>query len=130
MTREELVFDMVVATLPASDIDRAKIFYRDQLGFEIDREDMDGSVRFRAGTAGFLVYPSAFAGTNQATAAGIGVKDFDAAEAELRRKGIRFEEYDLEGIQTVDGILTLPDGTRAAWFKDTEGNIIGLFQED
>ena len=64
---------------------------------------------------------------NQATAAGLAVKDFDAAMAELRGSGVEFQSVDLgEGMATVDGVLTTPTGTRIAWFRDSEGNIIGL----
>ena len=76
-----------------------------------------------------MLYPSAFAGTNQATAAGFMVDDFDATVAELRSNGVVFEEYDLgEGMATIDGVITLPDGNKGAWFKDSEGNILGLAQ--
>ncbi len=79
------------------------------------------------GDTTLVVYPSQFAGTNQATAAGLGVDDVEEVVIDLRDKGIRFEEYDFGDFRTVDGIFTAPDGTRGAWFKDTEGNIIGLF---
>lgn len=66
---------------------------------------------------GFIIYPSQFAGTNRATAAGLAVQDFDAAIAELRSNGVVFEDYDLgEDFQTVDGIVTAPGGMRSAWF--------------
>ena len=78
-------------------------------------------------TSGFLVYPSEFAGTNQATAMGFAVTDFDAAAAELRANGVVFEEYDMgEDFRTVDGVVTSPDGRKAAWFKDSEGNILAI----
>lgn len=121
------MFRSAVATLPAQNIERAKAFYRDTLGFAVAQEDQDGSVRFAVGETMLMVYPSQFAGTNQATAAGLGVDDVSAVVAELRGKGVRFEDYDLGEIKTVDGIVTMPDGSRGAWFKDPEGNIIGIF---
>ena len=55
------------------------------------------------------------------------VADVEAAVAELRDKGVRFEEYDLPGLKTVNGIAEL-GGTRGAWFKDPEGNILSMVQ--
>ena len=115
------------ASLPASDIARAKDWYRQHLGLTPTEESPGGALFYEAGGSRFTVYPSAFAGTNQATAAGFGVEDFDAAISELRGNGVTFEEYDLgEDLKTVDGIATMPDGNRIAWFKDSEGNILGI----
>ena len=52
--------------------------------------------------------------------------DFDAAVAHLRGKGVTFQEFDYEEFKTVDGVLTAPNGDRAAWFTDSEGNIIAV----
>lgn len=123
------MFDAIAATLPAADIERAKGFYRDKLGLEPFQEEVDRSARYRVGETLFMLYPSEFAGTNQATAAGFAVSDIEAVVAELRGRGIAFEEVEFAGARTVDGILSMPDGTRGAWFKDSEGNVIGLFQE-
>jgi predicted enzyme related to lactoylglutathione lyase len=115
------------ASLPASDIARAKAWYRQHLGLTPAEDSTDGSVLYETGGTRFMLYQSAFAGTNQATAAGFAVEDFDAAISELRTNGVTFEEYDLgEDIKTVDGVATAPDGSRIAWFKDSEGNILGL----
>ena len=118
----------VIASLPASDLDRARAWYSDKLGFVPSDMSDEGSLIYVMGDgSAFMVYESAFAGTNQATAAGLAVKDFDAAMAELRGSGVEFQSVDLgEGMATVDGVLTTPTGTRIAWFRDSEGNIIGL----
>ena len=114
-------------TLPASDMDRAKAWYRDRLGLEPIEELPDGGVMYESGGARFSLYPSQFAGTNQATAAGFMVDDFDAAIAELRSGGVEFEDYDFgDDFRTVDGVLTMPNGLRGAWFKDSEGNILAI----
>jgi predicted enzyme related to lactoylglutathione lyase len=73
-----------------------------------------------------LLYQSTFAGGNQATAASLSTSDFDAAMVRLRAAGVTFEEYDLGEITTEDGVVTTPDGTRVAWFKDSEGNILSI----
>jgi predicted enzyme related to lactoylglutathione lyase len=114
----------VTPTLPASDIERAKKFYNETLGLEVDREGPEG-VFFKTGSGSILVYPSGSAGTNQATAAGFTVTDLDAEMTELRAKGVEFEEYDFPGLKTVNGVADF-GGMRGAWFKDTEGNIIAL----
>jgi predicted enzyme related to lactoylglutathione lyase len=126
-TREELVFRTAMATLPAGDIDRAGKFYAEVAGFEVSPQGEDGSIRVHVADTSIMVYPSTFAGTNQATAVGIGVEDIGAAVAYFKDRGVAFEEYDFGEMKTVDGVLTMPDGSKGAWFKDTEGNIIGLF---
>lgn len=125
--REDLVFRGAVATLPAADLDRARSFYQDVLGCEVGDFESDDSARIQVGESWVMLYPSQFAGTNQATAVGLGVEDVPATVAHLRGYGLVFEEYDFGEIKTEDSVMTLPDGSRGAWFKDTEGNIVGLF---
>jgi catechol 2,3-dioxygenase-like lactoylglutathione lyase family enzyme len=116
------------ATLPAADIARARGFY-EGLGFEADEEYPDGSVIYLSGDAGFLVYPSEFAGTNKATAMSWMVDDFDAAKEFLEGQGITFMDFEInDEMKTVDGVLTDPSGGRASWFTDTEGNILSIGQ--
>lgn len=114
-------------SLPASDMDRAKKWYSEKLGLEPDTDDMFGAT-YSSGGAGFLLYPSEFAGTNQATAAGFSVENFDEVIAELRSRGVEFEHVDFgEMGSTVDGVLSDPEGNmKVAWFKDSEGNILAL----
>ena len=116
-----------MATLPAADIDRARKFYAEVAGFAVSPLGPDGSIRVQVADSSIMVYPSTFAGTNQASAAGISVEDIGQAVAHFRERGVQFEEYDYGEMKTVDGILTMPDGTKGAWFKDSEGNIVGLF---
>ena len=123
------MFEGIAATLPAADIGRAKAFYREKLLLEPYQEDPDGSARYRVGETMLLVYQSEFAGTNQATAAGFVVADIEAAVADLKSRGVVFEDLDYGEAKTVDGILTMPTGTKGAWFKDSEANTVGLFQD-
>jgi predicted enzyme related to lactoylglutathione lyase len=118
----------IYPTLPASDLARARRFYEETLGFTVDSATPAG-VMYRVKDSTLFVYPSTFAGTNKATAAGFEVKDLAAAVAELKARGVRFEEYDLPDFKTVGGIFRSPVGL-ASWFKDSEGNIIGLIQRD
>ena len=114
-------------TLPAADMARARAWYHDKLDLDPVEEMGDGSLWFAMGDGRFLVYPSRFAGTNQATSATFMPDDFDQAMMQLRSRGVVFEEYDMgENFRTIDAVLEMPDGMRAAWFKDSEGNIIGM----
>ncbi len=74
-------------------------------------EDENAGAWYESGGVRFLVYPSGFAGTNQATAASFRTDDFDAAIAHLRAAGVALIDYDFEGFQTVDGCSRLPMGT-------------------
>lgn len=113
-------------TIPASDLARARRFYEEILGFKPEQV-MPGGVIYRAKGSFLVLFPSSNAGTNQATACGFMVSDLPAVMAELRGRGVRFEEYDMPNLKTVDGIVKTPNGP-SAWFKDTEGNVIGLVQ--
>jgi catechol 2,3-dioxygenase-like lactoylglutathione lyase family enzyme len=116
----------VAATLAVSDMDRARKFYTETLGFKVlmDDENMGTLYGGGKGTA-FLVYWSEFAGTNKATAVTINVEDFDASVAELREKGITFMDFDYPGFTSENGIVQTPVGP-AAWFSDPDGNVISV----
>jgi catechol 2,3-dioxygenase-like lactoylglutathione lyase family enzyme len=116
------------AMLPASDIERAKSWYADKLDLKPSYED-EGGVEYKTGSGTeFWVYPSEFAGSNRATAMGFLTKSLDEDMSELRSRGITFEEYDLPGIKTVNGIADFGQGDRGCWFRDSEGNIIAIFE--
>jgi predicted enzyme related to lactoylglutathione lyase len=114
------------ATLPAADLGRAKKFYGEVLGLSVKQEGVDGVEYSAGGGTTVFIYPSSFAGTNQATAAGFEVDDLDATKKDLESRGVTFEEYDFPGLKTENGIATMPDGSKGGWFKDTEGNILSL----
>lgn len=116
------------AALPASDLGRAKKFYGEVLGLSVRQENPDGIEYDCAGGTSVFVYPSSYAGTNQATAAGFEVDDLEATKKDLEGRGVTFEEYDLPGIKTVKGVVTMPDGSKGGWFKDSEGNILSLIK--
>jgi len=113
-------------TIPAKDLDGTRRFYEDVLGAQVVMED-PGGIIYQSGDANFTLYPTEFAGTAQHTLGAFVVGDLKAAVAELRGKGVTFEEYDMPGLKTVDGIAEL-GGTRGAWFKDPEGNILSVVQ--
>ena len=114
------------ATIPAKDIDSTRKFYEGVLGLEIVRESPAG-ITYRTGDSTVSLYPTQFAGTAQHTLGGFVVKDLEAAMAELRERGVTFEEYDMPGLKTVNGIAEL-EGERGSWFKDPEGNILSLYE--
>ena len=113
--------------IPARDINRARKFYEQTLGFKPSREIAGGVVYdFGDHTSGFM-YPTPNAGTSQASQAFWQVDDLEREVAELRSKGVTFEEYDMPGVKTVNGIAEL-GGFKGAWFKDPEGNILSVVQ--
>jgi catechol 2,3-dioxygenase-like lactoylglutathione lyase family enzyme len=114
------------ATIPAKDLDGTRKFYESVLGLEIVMENPAG-ITYRSGDSFLSLYPTQFAGTAQHTLGGFLVKDVEAAVKDLRARGVTFEEYDMPGLKTVDGIADL-DGEKGAWFKDPEGNILSVFE--
>jgi catechol 2,3-dioxygenase-like lactoylglutathione lyase family enzyme len=113
------------ATIPAKDIARARKFYEEVLGAQVVAEDA-GGIFYRTGDTVFGLYQTEFAGTSQHTLGSFVVDDVEKAVADLRSKGVTFEEYDMPGIKTVDGIADMGGGYKGAWFKDPEGNILAL----
>ena len=119
-------FDMW-PTLPASDIERAKRFYADTLGLS-PLVETPAWVTYRTGATVFQIYPTGSAGTARHTLAGWVVDDIVEMVKTLRGRGVVFEEYDVPGLRTVDGIANLDDVELAAWFRDSEGNILAISQ--
>ena len=115
------------AYIPAQDVARARRFYEDKLGFR-PREEVAGGVvyEFGKGTAAFL-YPTPNAGSSRASQAYWQVADIEREVAELKKRGVKFEDYDMPGMKTENGIFT-GGGARAAWFRDSEGNILAVIQ--
>jgi len=113
------------AALPASDLDRARRFYEEKLGLTPASEFEGGLVYEGAEGTRFLLFPSFGAPSGDHTQIGFTVSDFDAEVAELRSRGVVFEEYDLPGLKTVDGVAEFGAG-KTAWFKDSEGNVLSI----
>jgi predicted enzyme related to lactoylglutathione lyase len=116
----------VGAAMPAQDIKRARQFYEQKLGLKPSDEGPDGGVMYMVGETGFLVFPSMGKASGDHTQMALDVDDVEEAARELKRMGITLEEYDLGNFKTHDGIVDLPGGTKGVWFKDTEGNLIGI----
>ncbi len=115
-------------TLPAHDVERARRFYEDTLGFKVD-EDMSGpdGYYFDTGQGQYLFVYKSMAPRGGTTALSFEVDDLDQAMRDLRGRGVKFEDYDMPGLKTVDGVAET-DWVRGAWFKDSEGNIINVGQ--
>ena len=117
----------IVPYIPASDITRARRFYEQKVGL-VPREEVAGGVVYECGGGSWIfLYQSAGAGTSTASQAFWQVRDLEAEVAELKARGVVFEEYDQPGLKTTDGIARM-GGTAGAWFKDSEGNIMALIQ--
>jgi catechol 2,3-dioxygenase-like lactoylglutathione lyase family enzyme len=116
-----------IPVLAVTDIERARAFYEGTLGFSSAGDVPDG-VLYRTSNGGFLVYPSAYAGTNKATAISFQLSGdaFDSEVAALRAAGVELQTFDLPGDATwTDGVLS--DGAmRAAWFADPDGNVLNV----
>jgi catechol 2,3-dioxygenase-like lactoylglutathione lyase family enzyme len=117
----------VYAVLAASDLGRAKAFYQEKVGMAPTKEDPGGLWYECAGGTWLLVTPSQFAGTAQNTQASFQVENIEALMSGLRERGLAFEEYDLPGFKTENGLLEM-GGYKAAWFRDSEGNTIEIAQ--
>jgi catechol 2,3-dioxygenase-like lactoylglutathione lyase family enzyme len=130
-----LLRDGDVATrLPAQDLDRARAFYADKLGLE-PVEERPGGLLYRGGSGYFALFASGGRPSGEHTQMAFSVADLDAVVAELRARGVTFEQVDVPGLRTVDDIAVVEGnypskgtGERAAWFRDSEGNLIGIGQ--
>ena len=113
--------------LPAADLGRARTYYHDKLGLDPVTEE-PGNLMYDFGNGtGFEVYETANAGTAQNTQMGWMTDDLDGEMSALRSHGVVFEEYDVPGMKTENGVATMDD-MRAAWFRDSEGNFLCITQ--
>lgn len=111
----------------AKDLGRARAWYAERLGLTPEAEEMGGLWYRFAGDTWLFLYETPAAGTARNTVAGWTVDDLAAVMAELRSRGVVFEDYDLGDFKTDDGVLEL-GGAKAAWFTDSEENIFELSQ--
>jgi catechol 2,3-dioxygenase-like lactoylglutathione lyase family enzyme len=124
----------VATRLPAQDLDRARAFYSDKLGLE-PIDERPGGLLYECGGARFALFASAGRALGGHTQMGWEVDDIEATVTWLRGRGVVFEEVDLPGLRTVDGIADIEGNypsvgvaERGAWFRDSEGNMLGLGQ--
>lgn len=116
----------VTANVPVSDIDRARSFYADTLGLTPAEENPGGLIYTTGGGTTFFLYQTDYAGQAGHTIAQWHVSSVEDEVRDLRAKGLEFEHYDMPGV-TWDGDVAKMEGMgSAAWFKDSEGNIMCL----
>jgi predicted enzyme related to lactoylglutathione lyase len=117
----------IVPYIPVSDMGRARKFYEEKVGLK-PKEEYAGGVIYECGRGSWLfMYPSPGAGTSKASTAFWAVDDIVAEVAELKARGVAFEEYDIPGTKMENSIAS-GGGAKTAWFKDTEGNILAVSQ--
>jgi predicted enzyme related to lactoylglutathione lyase len=114
------------AYIPAGNISRARKFYEGTLGLK-PKEEYAHGVIYECGGAEVFLYLTSNAGTSKASQAFWQVKDVEAEVADLKARGVTFEEYDMPGVTMKNSIAT-GGGAKTAWFKDTEGNILAVSQ--
>ena len=124
----------VATRLPAKDLHRARAFYSEKLGLE-PIEQRAGGPRYVCARGEFALFVSAGMQSGTHTQMGWEVEDIEATMRELRARGVKFEEYDLPGLKTIDGVAEIAgnypskgDGERGAWFRDSEGNLLSVGQ--
>ncbi|MER5420085.1 VOC family protein [Streptosporangium roseum] len=124
----------VATRLPAQDLDRARVFYAEKLGLE-PVEERPGGLLYRCGGGRFALFASTGTSSGDHTQMAWEVDDIEAVVEELRSRGVVFEEVDVPGLRTVGGIARVEGnypsagtGERAAWFRDSEGNLLGIGQ--
>jgi catechol 2,3-dioxygenase-like lactoylglutathione lyase family enzyme len=115
----------ITAVVPTTDLDRAREFYGETLGLQdAGVSGPGGEIIFRCGGDSTLeIYERPTAGDAEHTLATWEVPDVRATVDELRGAGVQFEEYDMPGIKTEDGVASAGD-FQAAWFRDPDGNIL------
>ncbi|MEU7427173.1 VOC family protein [Streptomyces sp. NPDC040750] len=125
----------VATRLPAGDLERARRFYAEKLGLR-PVDERPGGLLYRCGGTDFVVFRSTGVSSGTFTQMGFEVDDLESVVAELRRRGVEFEDVDAPGFRTRDGIAGIEGnypgkgarGERAAWFRDSEGNLLGIGQ--
>jgi predicted enzyme related to lactoylglutathione lyase len=121
------------AYIPARDVTRARDFYEKKVGLKPGLVMPDGGISYQFGdhTAAFLYDAGESAGTSKASQAFWKVDDLEREVEALKKRGVKFERYGPDEIpgMAMNGDIAEADGGKAAWFKDTEGNIMALIQE-
>jgi catechol 2,3-dioxygenase-like lactoylglutathione lyase family enzyme len=123
----------VSTRLPAQDLDRARRFYAERLGLE-PVDERPGGLLYRCAGADFVVFRSTGTSPGTFTQMAFEVDDIERVVAELKRRGVVFEDVDVPGFRTRDGIAEVEGnypskgarGERGAWFRDSEGNLLGV----
>jgi predicted enzyme related to lactoylglutathione lyase len=117
----------ITTMLPVTDSERAGHFYTDSLGLKQTGKSEDGTQYFAAGAGAIGLRPMPAGAQSENTALSFEVTDLRSEVSALEDRGVRFQDFELEGLKTVDHIAEM--GTeRAAWFTDSEGNVLCLHE--
>ena len=114
--------------LPVKDMDRARTFYEVALGMEALGGKPDGKFVYPCGGTEIALFPKPEGTKAEHTALSFKVDDIAAAIAQLKARGVRFADYDFPGLKTEQHVCVL-GAEKAAWFEDTEGNILCLHED-
>lgn len=117
-----------VPTIPTKDLARSRKFYEETLGLPVEVDDEKMGVWYRSGSGIVYLYESEFAGTAKHTIVSLESDHIDEDIQELREHGVRFETYDLPGVEWEGDVATM-ENIKGVWFKDPSGNILGLFEK-
>ena len=128
MSSSPIVSTQVTCMLPVKDLERARRFYEQQLGLVPQGLKPDGKFVYHCGGTELALFPRAEGTRATHTAISFKVGHIGEAVSELQRRGVRFADYDLPGLKTVDHVCVL-GSEKAAWFEDTEGNILCLHED-
>ena len=113
--------------LPVTDVQRARRFYEAQLGLRPKTVLDSGETMYETDGSTLALYPRAEPPRSDHTALSYEVDDVEREAGELRGRGVRFERYDMPDAKEHDGVYDLA-GTRCAWMKDPDGNILCIHQ--
>lgn len=119
----------VAMMLPVTDVDRARTFYTESLGLDYTGTNDEGSAMFALEGGSMLVLlPRPDSRPSESTAMSFDVDDITTEIGELEGRGVRFEDYDLPELTTVDHVAVM-GSEKAAWFKDPDGNVLCLHEQ-
>lgn len=119
---------LVTCMLPVKDLARARAFYEQRLGLTPMGAKPDGKFIYRCSGTELALFPKPGGTQATHTALSFRVADIGKAVAELSSRGVSFADYDLPGLKTVNHVCVL-GSEKAAWFEDTEGNILCLHED-
>ena len=115
--------------LPVRDIDRARDYYTRVLGLMPEGARPDGKFVFRCANGALLaLFPKPEGTKAEHTAASFEVPDIGATIRALKMRDVTFHDYDLPGFRT-EGHVCVLGSEKAAWFSDTEGNILCVHED-
>lgn len=130
MAINDLKDSAVVPMLAEESLESGRRFWQDTIGLDVIwGGEADGEMIFRAGQTVFGIYEHKGGSKADHTQMAFQVTDVREAKQRLEGKGVRFEDYDMPGLKTQNGIADMGEGGQAAWFLDPGGNIIGVMTE-